>query len=113
VHLCLAPLVTAAVHADVTAVQALLRRLTPLRPAPDLTPKTDRRLLAALLSATRAMPEIGRWNQQVLATLVACGELLIPARPLSGEEVSEFSTLADAKIANRVVTLTDGGGRAT
>ena len=84
-------------RADVVAVRQLLDELTP-------RPKTSasRRLEAVVVGGARGFSDVARWNLQVVDQLDRRGQLLVPGRFLTGNEVSDHPALVEAKLKGRM-----------
>jgi hypothetical protein len=94
------------VRADLLAVKRILEVIAPI-PAAASTPRSavepDSATVEAVLDATRPMPEIAGWNGNVVERLAANDELIIRARALSGDELSERAEFAAISLANGYV----------
>lgn len=87
------------VRADVVAVRQLLER------NPELQSSREGR--AALLGGVRAFADIADWNLQTLDRLGRSGQLLVPGRFLTGDELSDHPELVEAKLKGRLVSASD------
>lgn len=92
-------------RSDTNAIRDLCRSLMPLDPAA-WTP--DPELRAVVHGGVRAFREIARWNASVLVGLDATGQLYLPARSLTGAEVSENQHLVAAKLRGGMVRVPHG-----
>ncbi len=84
-------------RADVVAVRQLLDELTP-RPQTS----ASRRLEAVVLGGARGFTDVARWNLQVVNQMDRRGQLLVPGRFLTGNEVSDHPLLVETKLKGRV-----------
>jgi len=94
------------VRADILAIRDLCRTLLPLDPAAKTS--TDPELRAVVHGGLRAFREIAGWNARVLADLDATGQLHLPARSLTGAEVTDDPYLVAAKLRGEMVRVPDG-----
>ncbi|MHB1492062.1 MAG: hypothetical protein ACYCTH_16410, partial [Cellulomonas sp.] len=94
------------VRDDLVAVGHLLQTLAPLTgpTAGGATRLSERPTGAALNGAVQVMADIAEWNAQTFTRLAHNGQLHIPARALTGDDVTNDPTLAAAKLAGRLVT---------
>lgn len=94
------------VRDDLVAIGHLLQTLAPLTgpTAGGATRLSERATGAALNGAVQVMADIAEWNAQTFTRLAHSGQLHIPARALTGDDVTDDPTLATAKIAGRLVT---------
>jgi hypothetical protein len=94
------------VRADLLAVKRILEVIAPI-PAAASSPRSAvgpaTATVGAVLEATRPMPEIAGWNGKVIERLAANDELMIRARALSGDELSERAEFAAIFLANGYV----------
>ncbi|HEY8722183.1 hypothetical protein [Pengzhenrongella sp.] len=92
------------VEQDFARVSGLLRTFAPLSgDQPDLSPG-DRRHLGQAISAACAMTaDIGRWNQTTAERMGRGHQVYVPARSLTGSQVTWKPELADAKLSGRCV----------
>lgn len=84
-------------RADVVAVRRLLDELAAHPGA-----STSRRLEAVVVGGARGFGDVARWNLQVVDQLDRRGQLLVPGRFLTGNEVSDHPALVEAKLKGRV-----------
>jgi hypothetical protein len=84
------------VRGDTLAIRELCRTLMPLDSAAILS--GDMKLRAVINRGARAFAEIAGCNVRVLAELDATGHLYLPARRLTGTEVTEDVHLVTAKL---------------
>ena len=94
------------VRDDLVAVGHLLQTLAPLSgpTAGRASRLSERGTGAALNGAVQVMADIAEWNAQTFTRIAHSGQLHIPARALTGDDVTDEPTLATAKIAGRLVT---------
>lgn len=81
-------------RADVVAVRQLLEQLAD-GPA-------SLQHHAVVVGGARSFGDIAGWNLQVLDRLDRGGQLLVPGRHLTGDEVSDHPTLVEAKLKGRL-----------
>jgi hypothetical protein len=94
------------VRADLLVVKRILEVIAPIPATASLSPSAvdlDSATVEAVLEATRPMPEIAGWNRQVMERLAANNELMIRARALSGDELSERAEFAAMSLVNGFV----------
>jgi hypothetical protein len=84
-------------RADVVAVRQLLDELVVLPGA-----SASRRLKAVVVGGARGFGDVARWNLQVVDQLDRRGQLLVPGRFLTGNEVSDHPVLVEAKLKGRM-----------
>lgn len=89
------------VRGDAFAVRALLQRVS-TRAAEEQPHSCARRYQSVILGGVRAFSDVARWNSAVLEQLDSTGQLYLPGRLLSGDEVSDHPALVEAKLADRV-----------
>ena len=89
------------VRGDAFAVRALLQRVS-TRAAEEQPHPYSRRCESVILGGARAFSDVARWNSAVLEQLDRTGQLYLPGRLLSGDEVSDHPALVEAKLADRV-----------
>jgi hypothetical protein len=95
------------VRADVLAAKRLLETMAPIpaessaRTVMKLEPST----VETVLDAARPMSEIAEWNAAVMKQLASHQDLLIRARALPGEELSEQIELAGRALADGFVPI--------
>jgi hypothetical protein len=94
------------VRADLLAVKRILEVIAPI-PAAASSPRSAvepaSATAEAVLDATQPMPEIAGWNGKVIGRLAANDELMIRARALSGDELSERVEFAAISFTNGYV----------
>lgn len=59
-----------------------------------------------MFGGVRAFTDVARWNSAVLDHLDRTGQLYVPARLLSGDEVTDHPQLVQAKLADRLTMAT-------
>ena len=94
------------VRADLLAVKRILEVIAPIPAAASPSRSVvepDSATVEAVLDATRPMPEIAGWNGKVIDRLAANDELMIRARALPGDELSERAEFAAISLANGYV----------
>lgn len=89
------------VRGDAFAVRGLLQRVR-TRAAKEQPHLSARRYESVILGGVRAFNDVARWNSAVLEQLDRTGQLYLPGRLLSGDEVSDHPALVEAKLADRV-----------
>jgi hypothetical protein len=88
---------------DLNRVSGLLRTFAPLvGDQPELTPGDRRHLGQAIAGAAAMTADIGRWNQQTATRMGRAHQIYVPARTLTGAQVTDERTLAQAKLAGRL-----------
>ena len=94
------------VRDDLVAVGHLLQALAPLTgpTTGGATRLSERATGAALNGAVQVIADIAEWNAQTFTRLAHSGQLHIPARALTGDDVTNDPTLATAKLTGRLVT---------
>ena len=94
------------VRADLLAVKRILEVIAPIPAAASPSRSVvepDSTTVEAVLDATRPMPEIAGSCGKAIDRLAANDELMIRARALSGEELSERAEFAAISLANGYV----------
>ena len=61
-----------------------------------------RNLESIILGGARACTDVARWNAEVLDRLAGTGQLYVPGRLLSGDEVTNDPWLVEAKLMGRI-----------
>lgn len=94
------------VRDDLVAIGHLLQTLAPLTgpTAGGATRLSERPTGAALNGAAQVMADIAEWNTRTFTRLAHSGQLHIPARALTGDDVTNDPTLTTAKLTGRLVT---------
>ena len=87
------------VRGDAFAVRALLERVIK-RAAEEQPHPSSRRYESVIFGGVRAFSDVAKWNSAVLEQLDSTGQLYLPGRLLSGDEVSDHPALVEAKLAN-------------
>jgi hypothetical protein len=88
---------------DLTRISTLLRTFAPLTgDQPELAPGDRRHLGQALAGAAAVTADIGRWNQQAVTRMGRAHQVYVPARTLTGNQVTGDRSLARAKLADRL-----------
>ena len=75
---------------------------------PDLSLADRHHLADALTSASKTTAEIGRWNRTTVQRMGNAHQIYLPARTLTGNQVTETEALAEAKLLGRYVPVADG-----
>jgi hypothetical protein len=88
------------VRADVVAVRQLLEQLVG---AAGTDGTASRQLQAFVIGGARGFGDIARWNVQVLDHQAQRGQILVPGRFLTGNEVSDHPALVVAKLKGSTV----------
>jgi hypothetical protein len=68
----------------------------------EMTDHAERRLQAVLRGGIDAFTDIGIWNASVVDTLAARGQLQVPGRSLTGNQINDQPGLIEAKLHNRL-----------
>ena len=94
----------AIVRHDVLAIRDLWKQVLPVGPEArreieNLEPRDARALVNG---SVRALSDIARWNAAVFDDLSASGQLLVPSRTLTGDQVSDDPRLIATKLRGRV-----------
>lgn len=93
---------------DFARVSGLLRSFAPLNgKQPDLLPQDRHHFADALTSASKTTAEIGRWNRTTVLRMGDAHQVYVPARTLTGSQVTETDALAEAKLLGRYVSADD------
>lgn len=85
---------------DLLAVRDLLAQLV-VTESP-----ASRHLQAVVVGGARGFGDIAGWNLQTLENLSRTGQLMVPGRYLSGNEVSDHPLLVEAKLKGRLAPVT-------
>lgn len=88
------------VRGDVAAIRHLLEHVAAAADADS----HGNRPVQVILGGARAFTDVARWNAAVLDHLASTGQLHVPGRLLSGDEVSGHPTLVTAKLADRMAS---------
>lgn len=84
-------------RADIVAVRNLLEELV-------VTPAAaSRELQAVVVGGARSFGDVARWNVQVLDEMARRGQVLLPGRHLTGDEVSNHPALVEVKLNGGIV----------
>ncbi|MCZ3385984.1 MAG: hypothetical protein LH630_03235 [Actinomycetia bacterium] len=92
------------IRTDLLAVRDLCRVVLPLGGpvGPSANADDERRVRALANGGIRSFADIAQWNAAVADQLSLVGELYVPARTLSGEQVTEQPVLVEAKLGGRL-----------
>jgi len=91
------------VRADLLGVRDLLCRLAPAGTSgAETTDHAERRLQAVLHGGIDAFTDIAAWNATVVDNLAARGQLHVPGRNLTGDQINDQPRLIAAKLHNRL-----------
>ncbi len=91
------------IAADVARVSAILRDFAPLSgPQPELKAMDRRHLGQALNAAVEMCGDIAQWNVAALEQMAGTEQLHVPARALTGDQVTDHPHLVEAKLADRL-----------
>jgi hypothetical protein len=102
-EMCTATPAVGVVRADTLAIRKLCQTLMPLDPAANRA--ADANLRPVIFGGARAFGEIAEHAASVLAELDASGNLYLPARSLTGAEVTEDPSLVRAKLQGDTVRV--------
>jgi hypothetical protein len=88
---------------DLNRISGLLRTFAPLTgDQPELAPGDHRNLGQALAGAAAVTADIGRWNQQTVTRMSRAHQIYVPARTLTGNQVTDDRSLTQAKLADKL-----------
>jgi len=91
------------VRADLLGVRDLLGRLALSGTSGmETTDHAERRLQAFLRGGIDAFTDIAAWNASVVDNLAARGQLYVPGRSLTGDQIKDRPGLIEAKLHNRL-----------
>ncbi|MCZ3390037.1 MAG: hypothetical protein LH645_13205 [Actinomycetia bacterium] len=92
------------IRTDLLAVRDLCWVVLPLGGSvrPSANADGERRVRALVNGGIRSFADIAQWNAAVADRLSLAGELYVPARTLSGEQVTEQPVLVEAKLGGRL-----------
>ncbi|MFZ5850640.1 MAG: hypothetical protein ACOYY2_04505, partial [Actinomycetota bacterium] len=88
------------VHGDIRLIRHLLDHVA----AATDGDSHGHRPVQVILGGARAFTDVAAWNAQVLDRVAHTGQLHVPGRQLSGDEVSDHPVLVEAKLAGRMAT---------
>jgi len=89
-----------AVRTDLLAVRDLCQVVLPMAGSAghETNAEDERRVRALVNGGIRSFADIAQWNAAVLDRLGVAGELYVPARTLTGEQVIDQPALVEAKL---------------
>ena len=90
---------------DVLAIRRLLDHVGPPADREHARPP-ERRLESVILGGARTFTDVARWNALVLDHLAGSGQLYVPGRLLTGNEVTDDPALVQAKLADQITSAT-------
>lgn len=92
------------IRTDLLAVRDLCRVVLPLGGPVGLSANAndERRVRALVNGGIRSFADIAQWNAAVTDRIGLAGEFYVPARTLSGEQVTDQSALVEAKLRGRL-----------
>ena len=93
------------VRSDVVAVRHLLERVG-VQGDREQGHVPQRRLESVVFGGARAFTDVARWNAAVLDNLAQTGQLYVPGRLLTGNEVTDDPARVQVKLADRITTVT-------